>query len=345
MAAHPYYSQEHHGPYELVDIGSLPLLAGGTLEQCKLAVATHGTLNAAKDNVILVPTWYSGTSKIMADVYLGQQRALDPTKYFIVIVNQIGNGLSTSPHDWEEGPQSFPTISIADDVEAQRRLLTRHFGIKKLALVVGGSMGGQQALEWAVHNPDMVERVAAIAATSKASDYLAVLLGSMSDALTAAPGESPDEIRENGFSRLARFWSAVGWSPDFFRARRFEALGFDAAAPFVEGFMNGYFAPMEPANLTSMGVKAFMADPARGGDMAAALGGVKAKTVLMPIDTDMLFSVGDVERECKMIPGAELRVLNSTDGHLALFGTDPNLLKQIDEVIIDLLQRTSGAAA
>ena len=84
------YSQEGHGPYELHDIGDLGLEVGGTIRCCRLAVATHGKLNAAKDNAILVPTWYSGTSKIIEQVSIGKGRALDPDKYFIVVVNQIG---------------------------------------------------------------------------------------------------------------------------------------------------------------------------------------------------------------------------------------------------------------
>ena len=107
MSTNPYYGQEAHGPYETIGIGNLELEEGGHIPDCQLAVATHGTLNAAKDNAILVPTWYSGTSKIMEQVYIGNGRALDPAKYFIIVVNQIGNGLSTSPHN-SGGAQAGP---------------------------------------------------------------------------------------------------------------------------------------------------------------------------------------------------------------------------------------------
>ena len=79
-------------------------------------------------------------------------RAIDPGKYFI-IVNQIGNGLSRSPHN-TVGAQArahFPKIAIAVDVSRQHRLVTEYFGLSQLALVMGGSMGAQQACEWAVH--------------------------------------------------------------------------------------------------------------------------------------------------------------------------------------------------
>ena len=129
---------------------------------CKLAYATFGTLNAARDNAILVPTWYSGTNKIIEQVYIGKGRALDPDKYFIVVVNQIGSGLSTSPHNTPApaGMGNFPHVRIGDDVRAQHKLVTEKFDLKSLALVVGGSMGAQQTYEWAVRYPDMVKRAA-----------------------------------------------------------------------------------------------------------------------------------------------------------------------------------------
>lgn len=331
MVAHPYYNEANHGPYEIVDIGRLPLAGGGALDPCRLAVAIHGELSEAKDNAILVPTWYSGTSKIIGDVYIGKGRALDPTKYFIIVVNQIGNGLSTSPHDWGGGSEAFPVIDIEDDVEAQRRLLTEHFGITRLALVVGGSMGGQQALQWAVRHPEMVERAAAIAATSKPSDYLEVLLASMIDTLNV------DGRASAALERHARFWATLGWSAAFYRERRYAVLGFEAPEPFLDGFMKGYFAPMEVANLVCMSAKARRSDPARGGDLGEAFGKVRARTRMMPIDTDMLFHVTDVERECAQIPNGEMRILRSTDGHLALFGTDPEFLTQVDANLAELL--------
>ena len=74
MINNSYYSQEVHGPYELHDIGNLELEEGGTIRNCKLAYATFGTLNTAKDNAILMPTWYSGTNKILEQVYIGKGR-------------------------------------------------------------------------------------------------------------------------------------------------------------------------------------------------------------------------------------------------------------------------------
>src|SRR3954467_2866164 len=157
MIENSYYSQEVHGPYELHDIGNLELEEGATIRGCKLAVATFGSLNAARDNAILIPTWYSGTNKIMEQVYIGPGRALDPDKYFIIVINQIGNGLSTSPHNTAgpSGTGHFPDGRMGDDGRAQHELVTEKVGLKSLALVVGGSMGAQQTYQWAVRYPDM----------------------------------------------------------------------------------------------------------------------------------------------------------------------------------------------
>jgi len=341
-----YYSQEAHGPFELFNIGDLSLEEGGVLPDCRLAVATHGSLNAARDNAILVPTWYSGTSKIMEQVYIGPGRALDPAKYFIICVNQIGNGLSTSPHNAAgaiAGP-NFPKVRIGDDVRAQHKLLTETFKLDRLALVVGGSMGAQQTYEWAARYPDFVERAAPIAGTAKNTEHDFLFTETLVDAIVTDPGFRDGRYGEPaqvaaGLKRHAKMWTVMGWSPDFFRAGKHRAMGFESLPAFVDNFMTGYFAPMDPNNLIAMAWKWQRGDISRltGGDLAAALGRIKAKTFVMPISHDMFFRVADCEAEQKLIPGSQLRPLASIDGHLGLFGTDPQMLAQLDANLAELL--------
>ena len=346
MSTNPYYGQEGHGPYETIGIGDLELEEGGHIPGCQLAVATHGTLNAAKDNAILVPTWYSGTSKIMEQVYIGNGRALDPAKYFIIVVNQIGNGLSTSPHSSngaQAGPK-FPKVRIGDDVRAQHRLVTEKYGLKSLALVVGGSMGAQQTYEWAVRYPDFVKRAAAVAGTARNTEHDFVFADTLAEAITSDPGfksgsyTSPADVAA-GLKRHAKLWTVMGWSTDFFRANRYKALGFDSMQAFVDNFMTGYFAPMDPNDLLAMAWKWQRGDVSRHteGDLAAALRRVKARTYVMPISHDMFFPPGDCEAEQRLIPRSEFRPLASIDGHLGLFGTDPQLLSQLDAHLKELL--------
>lgn len=350
MIENAYYSQELHGPYELYDIGNLELEEGGTIRACKLAYATFGKLNAARDNAILIPTWYSGTSKIMEQVYVGPGRALDPEKYFIIIVNQIGNGLSTSPHNTPApaGMANFPHVRIGDDVRAQHKLLTDRFDLKSLALVVGGSMGAQQTYEWAVRYPDMVKRAAPIAGTAKNTIHDFLFTETLVDAITSDPGfnkgfyGSSADVRE-GLARHAKMWAVMGWSTEFFQRERHKALGFSSMDDFIVNFMTGYFGPMDPNDLLCMAWKWQRGDVSRntGGDLRAALGRIKAKTFVIPMSSDMFFPPSDCQAEWRLIPAAEFRPIQTVDGHLALFGTDPNVIAQLDKNLNELLATRS----
>ena len=253
MINNSYYSQEVHGPYELHDIGNLELEEGGTIRGCQLAYATFGALNAARDNAILIPTWYSGTNKIMEQVYIGTGRALDPDRYFIIIVNQIGSGLSTSPHNTPPpaGMGNFPHVRIGDDVRAQHKLVTEKFGLKRFALVVGGSMGAQQTYEWAVRYPDMVKRAAPIAGTARNTIHDFLFTETLVDAITSDSGfnkgfyTSSADVRE-GLLRHAKMWAVMGWSTEFFQENRHKSLGFSSLDDFIINFMYGYFSVMDP---------------------------------------------------------------------------------------------------
>ena len=225
----PYYSPEFHGEYELISVGALDLEEGDAIPDCHLAVATFGTLNEARDNAILVTTWFSGTHQIFRDAYIGPDHALNPERWFIVVVNQIGGGLSTSPHNAsganaELAMSRFPKVRIGDDVVAQERLLREHFGIERLALVVGGSMGGQQTYEWAVRFPDKVLRAAPIASTAQNTDHDFLFARTLVEAITTDPGFRDGEYTSNaevaaGLERHARIWGVMGFSTEFWKQR------------------------------------------------------------------------------------------------------------------------------
>lgn len=348
MLQSAYYTPEVHGPYDSFALGDFTLEEGGTLRGATLAYRTLGTLNAAKDNAVLVTTWYSGTHAIMEQVYTGKGRALDPERYFIVIANQLGNGLSSSPHNtpFPGGMGHFPKLRIGDDVRAQHRLLTEKFGIQTLALVMGGSMGAQQTYEWAVRYPHMVQRAAPLAGTAKNTGHDFLFTETLMEAIISDPAfkngwyGAAHEVRE-GLLRHAKLWGVMGWSTEFYQHERYKALGFSSVEDFTLNFMNGYFGAMDPNALLSMAWKWQRGDVSRhtGGDLKAALARITAKTFVMPIATDMFFPPADCERECALIRGAELRVIDSIDGHLALFGADPGYAPQVDRHLRELLAR------
>ncbi len=346
MPQNEFYTQDFHGPYEVADIGDLVLEEGSTLRGCKLAYATHGTLSAAKDNAVLVTTWFSGTSKVMEQAYIGPGRALDPARYFIIVVNQIGSGLSSSPHNtpapWGQG--AFPHIRVGDDVRAQHRLLTETFGIERLQLVMGASMGAQQTYEWAVRFPDMVLRAAPIAGTAQTTPHDFLFTQTLCDAITSDPAwaggwyETPHAVRE-GLMRHARLWAVMGFSAGLYKRELWRTLGFSSVEDFVVGLLDATFLPLDPNALLVQAWKWQRADVARlaGNDLAAALGRIRARTLVMPIDTDMFFPPEDCAAEQQLIPGSELQVLHTAWGHVGVMGMDPAYLEQVDAALAGLL--------
>jgi homoserine O-acetyltransferase len=345
----PFYSPEVHGDYDLVGIGRLDLEEGGSIPDCQLAVATFGELNEARDNAILVTTWYSGTHQIFRDVYIGPDHALNPDRYFIVCVNQIGSGLSTSPHN-ADGPNAdiamsnFPQVRIGDDVVAQERLLREHFGIEKLQLVVGGSMGAQQTYEWAVRFPGKVLRAAPIAGTAQNTPHDFLFTKALNEAITSDPGFAEGEYKSNadvvaGLRRHAGIWAVMGFSTEFWKQEGWRALEFESKEAFMESFLEPYFTAMDPNDLLCLAWKWQRGDVARhtGGDLAAALGRITAKTFVIPIDEDMFFPVRDCRAEQELVPDSELRITEDILGHLGLFGVAPTFMAQIDRHLGELL--------
>jgi homoserine O-acetyltransferase/O-succinyltransferase len=286
----------------------------------------------------------------LRDAYIGPEHALNPEKYFIVVINQIGNGLSSSPHntDGAHAMARFPHVRIGDDVRAQEQLLREQFGIEELQLVVGGSMGAQQTYEWAVRFPEKVKRAAPIAGTAKNTPHDFIFTDTLNQAITSDPEfrggwyEESTDVRA-GLARHARMWSVMGFSTEFWKQEQWRALGFASADDFQTGFVDAYFQPMDPNDLLCMAWKWQRGDVSRltGGDLSAALGRVTAKTFVMPINEDMFFPPRDCAAEQKLVPNSELRVIESTAGHLGLFGFEPGYMPQIDRHLGELLQTTS----
>jgi len=163
-------------------IGSFEPELGGSLRDVTLAYETWGALNGRADNVVLLTHALTGDSHASGgpsgghrrggwwDPMVGPGRPIDTEEYFVVCSNVLGGcagstgPASVDPETGRPYGADFPIITIRDMVRAQRRLLD-DLGVRRLALVIGGSIGGQQALEWAVEFPDFVEKAAPVAAT------------------------------------------------------------------------------------------------------------------------------------------------------------------------------------
>jgi homoserine O-acetyltransferase len=164
-------------------LGDLALQSGQTLPGAMVSWKTHGTLSAARDNVVLYPTSYSARHPDL-EWLIGPDGVLDPERWFIVIPDMFANGLSSSPSNTADWPG---LVTSWDNVHAQRRLLAEQWGIERLHCVYGWSMGAQQAYHWAALFPDMVARAVVNCGSARTATHNRVFLKGLMAVLEAAP--------------------------------------------------------------------------------------------------------------------------------------------------------------
>jgi homoserine O-acetyltransferase len=143
-------------------LGDFRLQNGAVITDLVVGYRTAGHLDASRSNAVLVMPWFQGTSWQLA-WQIGPGKLVDTERNFVILVDALGNGVSSSPsNSARQAGASFPLFSMADVVETQRLLVTRTLQLARLRAVVGISMGGMQAFEWAAAQPAMVDNVVSI---------------------------------------------------------------------------------------------------------------------------------------------------------------------------------------
>jgi homoserine O-acetyltransferase/O-succinyltransferase len=227
VLALPVLRAAEPAPLQFAEIGDLRLLSGDTLRAVRVGYRTYGSLNEQKSNAILFPTWFGGKSADLAQ-FIGPGAWLDPTKFFIITVDALANGVSTSPSNSTVQPVfQFPPIAIADMVESQRLLIEKTFGISKLHAVVGISMGGMQTFEWAVKHGGQVSRAMPVVGSPRLTAFDKFLWSTQRQVIL-------DALKSGGDARLAEAMRTVRLIHDLhlrtpeWRVRSTPPEGFDA---------------------------------------------------------------------------------------------------------------------
>jgi len=149
-------------------LGDFLLESGQVLKDLKLCYRTYGTRNADSSNVVLFPTWFNGKTENLETYISGTDPFVDASEFFVVAVDAIGNGNSTSPtNSRAQKGKAFPRFTIGDMVRSQHLLLSKELGIHGLHAVVGISMGGMQAFEWMARYPSFVKHGVSIVGTPR----------------------------------------------------------------------------------------------------------------------------------------------------------------------------------
>lgn len=330
---------------EFFDVADFLLQKGGVMPKVRLAYRTLGQLNPAKDNAVLVPSWYTGTDTDTETFMCGKDRALNPEKYFLILTNLLGNGRSSSPSNTPAPFERarFPKITLHDNVRLQHMLITERLGISRLRLVTGWSMGACQSFQWAAQYPDVVAAAAPIAGSARTASFNKVFLLSLRRALELDPAFQDgfyDRPPIRGLRAFSAIYAGWGLSEPFFRSGAYSAFGAKDHEQFVQYFWEPFFQRCDANNLLSQLWTWEMGDisdnPQYEGNFESALGAIKARTIVLPADLDRYFPPVDSEYEARHIPNGECRVIRSDWGHMAPM--NPGDIPVIDAALSELLE-------
>ncbi|MGG1651603.1 alpha/beta fold hydrolase [Paenibacillus sp. NRS-1780] len=324
--------------YEIYELGDVLLQSGDTLPNAILAYKTYGMLNAAKNNVIVYPTWFAGLHTDN-EWLIGPGKALDPEKYFIIVPNMLGNGLSSSPSNTPPPyhQANFPLISIYDNVRLQHQLVKQKFGIAEIALVVGWSLGAVQTFQWGASYPDMVQRIAPFGGTAMTRTHAKVVFEGMIAALQA------DSAWNNGFytqkpktglAAMGRVYAAWGFSQAYYLEQLYQQEGYHTLEEYLVDYWDDVFLTFDANDLITMlrtGITGdISANPTYNGDFDLALSRITARALVMPGSTDLFFPPQDNKAEASLMPNAFFLPIESKWGHCAGIGQH-----EPDSVFID----------
>lgn len=308
--------------------GPFELETGHTLPELRIAYHTYGTMNAAKDNVVWVCHALTANSNV-ADWWphtVEAGRFLDPARYFVVCANIIGSHYGTTgplhvnPATGKPWYRDFPPFTIRDIVRAHR-LLAEALGIGRIATLVGSSVGGFQAVEWAVTEPKRIERLALIATDAKASPWTIAIDETQRMAIEADStfGEPYATAGMKGLAAaraigLLSYRGPEGYdlsqqdeNDDFSSHRACTYQQYQGEKLCRRYNAYSYYKILNAFDTHDVGYQ-------RGG-VAAALQRITAECLVVGISTDLIFTVPEMQALHRMLPRSTYHQIDSPFGH------------------------------
>ena len=309
LLAIPAIAQDGH--LQFASLGDFKLVSGEVIRDCRIGYRTYGHLNPEKSNVILFPTWATGTTEQLAGQTAPGGLA-DSSKYFVVMLDALANGVSSSPSNSHAQPRmKFPRITVRDMVNTQHQLLTQTLGIAHVRAVMGVSMGGMQTFQWLVSYPSFMDKAVPIVGSPRLAAYDLVLWKSEIDAIKKDPAWKKGNYAHNPAGlQLAELGALVGKTPQRFnqetgRAQVLATLDEEARKSGPDA--NDHIRQMEA-------MMALDVSDVFGGSMEKAAAVVKAKVLVVVGTYDHVVTPQPAKDFAKMI-GAQVLEYNSDCGH------------------------------
>jgi homoserine O-acetyltransferase len=317
-------------------LGDFKLESGETILDLHLGYRTIGTLNADKSNAILWPTWFTGTSGQLLS-FVGPDKLLDPSKYYVILVDALGDGVSMSPSNSMIQPHMhFPKFTIGDMVNAEHKLVTERLGLKHLHAVMGISMGGMQTFQWMVSYPDFMDKAIPIVGSPRLTSYDLLLWTAEEHAIEADAAWNHGDYTTTpvaGMKTVADIHEMNLTTPEY-RATHTSPEEFpDFLAKTEQDTMKSFDANNWIRQLQAM-MSLDVSKPF-GGSMEKAAATVRAQVLVIPAAQDHMVNPGPALEFARLIH-AQTFALTSDCGHLSP-GCEEE--KKMDAAIQEFLEK------
>lgn len=299
------------GDQQIAELGTCALESGQPIQECRIGYRTYGKLNGDKSNVVLFPTWFTGKTENLAFV---PKDLVDTKKFFLILVDAIGNGVSSAPSSSRSQPRlKFPKFTIRDMVESQRRLLRETLKIDKPITVMGISMGGMQSFEWAVGHPEEVKKIIPIVGSPQLTANDLLLWNAELDLLDGSKQYADGEYRDRPrIPALQEFHWLNLTTPAHRNGETSRAAfpAFQAEKTADTSFdWNDWHRQLEAMIAHDVARK-------DGGDLAVAAKRVKARGLVIVAEQDHMVNP-DTSKRFAALMNAKLFVTNTPCGHMA----------------------------
>jgi homoserine O-acetyltransferase len=300
------------GEQQLSQFPNCPLADGEVLQDCRVGYRTFGTLNAERSNAVLFPTWFGGTSGDYVEYgYIGPGLFADTSEYFVIAIDAFGNGVSSSPSNSEAQPgEEFPDIRIGDMVDAQYRVLTESLDIRHLHAVIGISMGGMQAFDWAVRYPGFMDKIVSAVGTPRQTSYDILLWNAQLEAIE----NLADDDYENTVRLVASIDNLATFTPGYVAKNTAPAAFEEYLQQSVESIRRRGLEDRVP-QLRAMILHDIFAQS--GGSMQTAVDIIEADMLIIVSPGDHMVNPIP-SREFAEVAGAEFLELPGECGHIAV---------------------------
>jgi homoserine O-acetyltransferase len=294
------------------NLGDFKLESGEVLRDCRIGYRTFGQLNADKSNAILFPTWAGGTTEQLAG-NVGAGRLADSTKYYVILVDALSNGVSSSPSNSQSQPHmKFPKITFHDMAATRHELLTKFLHVDHLKAVMGISMGGIQTFQWIVQYPDFMDKAIPIVGSPRVAPYDLLHWNAQIDAVESDPRWHGGDYTKNPAREAEYEFGAILLStPEHFNQThtREQVLKEIAQAKNLTGGFDANNKIRQAEAIIALDVSAQF-----GGSMEKAAAAVKARTLVIVGKEDHTVTPGPAIEFAHLLH-ADLVVIDDGCGH------------------------------